>query len=142
MIYSADKEELLSRAANVLSEGRLVAFPTETVYGLGADAKNLNAVSRIFAVKNRPKTHPLIVHVANLNKAKSISRDWPKTAEEFAKTFWPGPLTLVVKKNDDVPDFVTGGQDSVAIRIPAHSFALKLLKLFDERGSGLVAAPR
>ena len=124
----------IQRAAQVLREGGLVAFPTETVYGLGADAENVAAVRRIFAVKGRPADHPLIVHAVEPWKwTRKPSAD----ALKLAKRFWPGPLTLILKKNSRVPGVVTGGQDTVGVRVPSHPAALALLKAF----GGAVAAP-
>ncbi|NOS74710.1 MAG: threonylcarbamoyl-AMP synthase [Methyloglobulus sp.] len=124
-------------AAKLLRQGKLVAIPTETVYGLGADAKNPEAVKRIFAAKGRPAHHPLIVHIPD----KAALTDWaieiPETAWKLAERFWPGPLTIVLKKHPDVPMEVTGGQNTVALRVPNHPVALSLLKVF----GGGVAAP-
>ncbi|MCC6333894.1 MAG: threonylcarbamoyl-AMP synthase [Myxococcales bacterium] len=121
----------------VLRGGGLVALPTETVYGLGADAQNELAARRIFAVKGRPSTHPLIVHVASLEDARAWVAEVPPEGELLARAFWPGPLTLVLRRSALASDTVTGGQDTVAIRVPAHEVALKLLRAFD----GGIAAP-
>jgi L-threonylcarbamoyladenylate synthase len=127
----------IARAAAILREGGIVAFPTETVYGLGADALNENAVRRIFSVKGRPGTSPLIVHVAEIAMARDLASVWPAQAEELARRFWPGPLTLVLPKRSSIPDIVTSGLGTVGLRMPAHPMALALL-----RESGLpVAAP-
>jgi L-threonylcarbamoyladenylate synthase len=124
-------------AAEVIRAGGLVAFPTETVYGLGANALDPAAVEKIFEAKGRPKTSPLIVHVASVEAARKLSSEWSATAEALAQRFWPGPLTLVVPKSPIIPDIVTAGLPSVGLRIPAHPVALKLL-----RASGLpIAAP-
>ncbi len=131
----------IKKAVDCLCSGGLVAFPTETVFGLGADATNPSAVNRVFEVKKRPKNHPLIVHVSSILAAKKLAYYWPEHAEILSKAFWPGPLTLLVKKNFNLPDNVTAGQKNIAIRIPSHPFALKLLSKFSEIGSGLVAAP-
>lgn len=131
----------LSSASEALALGHLVAFPTETVYGLGADALNQKAVARIFAAKQRPADHPLILHVADLVKAKKLCAHWPSAADVLAKQFWPGPMTLILKKSDVVPLAVTGGQQTVGIRIPAHPVALGLLNDFAKLGSGVIAAP-
>ena len=128
-------------AVKILCNGGLVAFPTETVYGLGADAMNKKATNRIFEIKKRPKNHPLIVHVASVDMAKKIVDDWPQLADKLANKFWPGPMTLVFKKNNLLPECVTGGQNTVAIRIPSNHTALNLLKQFAKNGSGYVAAP-
>jgi L-threonylcarbamoyladenylate synthase len=124
-------------AATVLKRGGLVAFPTETVYGLGADAASPDAVRRIFDAKGRPATHPVIVHLADAAQLTSWSRDVPEIAHRLAKKFWPGPLTLVLKRARSVSDVVTGGQDTVALRVPAHPVAQRLLARF----GGGVAAP-
>ena len=128
---------VVARAAAVLRDGGLVAFPTETVYGLGAHALDAAAVRRIYDAKGRPSHNPLIVHVADADGAQALARDWPALATRLAQRFWPGPLTLVVRKRDQVPDEVTAGLDSVAVRVPAHPVALALL-----RAAGIpVAAP-
>ena len=127
----------LRRAAQILRAGGLVAFPTETVYGLGADASNEKAVARLYAVKGRPADHPVIVHLYSLERALAWARDVPKEARALAEKFWPGPLTLILKRSDKARDFVTGGQPSVGIRVPSHPVARALLEAF---GDG-VAAP-
>jgi L-threonylcarbamoyladenylate synthase len=130
-------EEAIAQAARVLQAGGLVAFPTETVYGLGANALDANAVARIFAAKGRPATNPIIVHVSDIDEAKKLTSSWPALAQELAHRFWPGPLTLVLPKASCVPDLVTAGGPTVALRMPAHPVALALLK-----ASGLpLAAP-
>jgi L-threonylcarbamoyladenylate synthase len=131
----------VSEAAKALSQGFLVAFPTETVYGLGADGLNSAAVARIFQAKGRPKGHPLILHAANLQGALKVSTQWSPLALGLANAFWPGPLTLILKKSDLVPSDVTGGQDSVGIRVPDQEVARRMLLAFAAQGSGLVAAP-
>jgi len=113
-----------------LSEGGLVAFPTETVYGLGADALNADAVARVFALKGRPSNNPLIVHVSDASMAQRCVSDWPEHASKLAHAFWPGPLTLVLPRSADVPDVVTGGGDTVAVRCPEHPAALALIEAF------------
>ena len=118
----------LRAAARALREGRLVAFPTETVYGLGAHALDADAVRRVFAVKGRPATSPLIVHVASLEAARALVTTWPDAAERLAQAHWPGPLTLVLPKRDVVPDAVTAGLGTVGLRVPAHPVALALLR--------------
>src|SRR5919202_2722131 len=120
--------EPIARAAAVLKQGGLVAFPTETVYGLGANALDAAAVARIFAAKGRPAYNPLITHVADVAGARRLARHWPESAERLAAAFWPGPLTVVVPKRPEVPDAVTAGLDSVAVRVPAHPVALALLR--------------
>lgn len=118
----------IARAAHLLRGGRLVAFPTETVYGLGANALDAKAVARIFAVKGRPQTSPVIVHVATLEMAQSLAATWPEAAAQAARLFWPGPLTLVVAKRRIVPDIVTAGLATVGLRMPAHPVALALIR--------------
>jgi L-threonylcarbamoyladenylate synthase len=127
-------------AANLLAGG-LVAFPTETVYGLGADACNAEAVARIYSVKGRPADHPLIVHVAAMDGLGDWADDVPGYAISLARDFWPGPMTLVVKRSALARDFVTGGQDTVGVRVPDHPVALGLLEAFVEAGGKGVAAP-
>ncbi|MFZ2507469.1 MAG: L-threonylcarbamoyladenylate synthase, partial [Steroidobacteraceae bacterium] len=107
-------------AVALLNAGELVAFPTETVYGLGADARNPSAVARIFAAKGRPSGHPLIVHVSSLAAAREWIAELPDVARRLAESFWPGPLTIVLPKAGDVPAGVTGGQSTIALRAPAH----------------------
>jgi L-threonylcarbamoyladenylate synthase len=127
-------------AANLLAGG-LVAFPTETVYGLGADACNADAVARIYSVKGRPADHPLIVHVASIDGLGDWADDVPGYAVSLARDFWPGPMTLVVKRSGLAGDFVTGGQDTVGVRVPDHPVALGLLEAFERAGGKGVAAP-
>ena len=116
----------IKRAAEILRSGGLVAFPTETVYGLGADATNAKAVARIFEAKNRPRFDPLIVHVPSLKEAKAVAHFSP-LAESLAQAFWPGPLTLVLERKGIIPDIVTSGLSTVGVRVPAHPLALELL---------------
>ncbi len=120
--------DAISRAAELLRGGGLVAFPTETVYGLGANALNATAVARIFAAKGRPANNPVIVHVADTSLVSTVATEWPDVAAKLAAAFWPGPLTLVLPKRDDVPDAVTAGGPTVAVRVPAHPVALALLR--------------
>jgi L-threonylcarbamoyladenylate synthase len=127
-------------AANLLAGG-LVAFPTETVYGLGADACNADAVARVYSVKGRPADHPLIVHVASMDGLSDWADDVPASAISLAHDFWPGPMTLVVKRSGLAGDFVTGGQDTVGVRVPDHPVALGLLEAFIRAGGKGVAAP-
>jgi L-threonylcarbamoyladenylate synthase len=127
-------------AANLLAGG-LVAFPTETVYGLGADACNADAVGRIYSVKGRPPDHPLIVHVASIDALGDWASDVPEYAIVLARDFWPGPMTLVVYRSELAADFVTGGQDTVGVRVPNHPLALGLLETFARIGGKGVAAP-
>ncbi len=127
----------LPQALSVLRSGGLIALPTETVYGLGADASNELAVRRIFAVKGRPSTHPLIVHVADVTSARQWASSFPRAAELLATAFWPGPLTLIVPRSARASDAVTGGQDTVGLRVPDHALTHELLTLF----GGGIAAP-
>jgi L-threonylcarbamoyladenylate synthase len=126
----------LEAAVRALRAGELVAFPTETVYGLGADARNPAAVRRIFAVKGRPARHPVIVHLHDIGQLSQWARDVPPEARRLAEHFWPGPLTLVLPRAATVDDSVTGGQDTVAVRVPAHPLAQALLAAF---GAGIAA---
>jgi L-threonylcarbamoyladenylate synthase len=125
------------RAAQILRAGGLVAFPTETVYGLGADAASDKAVARLYAAKRRPVDHPVIIHFASPEQAFAWARDIPPAARELAQRFWPGPLTLILKRSALAKDFVTGGQDTVGLRVPSHPVAQQLLKEF----AGGIAAP-
>jgi L-threonylcarbamoyladenylate synthase len=131
---------MVDAAANLLAGG-LVAFPTETVYGLGADACNAEAVARIYAAKGRPADHPLIVHVASMDGLGDWAADVPGYAISLARDFWPGPMTLVVKRSGLAGDFVTGGQDTVGVRVPNHPIALGLLEAFERAGGKGLAAP-
>jgi L-threonylcarbamoyladenylate synthase len=133
-------EVIVDAAANLLA-GNLVAFPTETVYGLGADACNADAVARIYSVKGRPADHPLIVHVASLDALGDWASDVPGYAISLARDFWPGPMTLIIKRSDLARDFVTGGQETVGVRVPDHPVALGLLEAFARAGGKGVAAP-
>lgn len=130
-------EQNLDRAARILRDGGLVALPTETVYGLGANALDATAVARIYEAKGRPSTSPLIVHVATIPMAKDLALHWPPQADSLAERYWPGPLTMVVPKRAVVPDIVTAGLPTVALRMPSHPVALELI-----RRAGLpIAAP-
>jgi len=127
----------IRRAAELIRSGKLVAFPTETVYGLGANALDPAAVAGIFAAKGRPHTSPLIVHVDSVEMARNFAAQWPDTAETLARRYWPGPLTLVVPKRAAIPDLVTAGLPTVGLRVPAHPLALELI-----RAAGVpIAAP-
>lgn len=128
---------LIQQAVAVLRRGRLVAFPTETVYGLGADASNPAAVARIFEVKGRPSTHPVIVHIGDAAQLQRWAREIPEAAWRLASRFWPGPLTLVLKRAPGVAHGLTGGQDTIGVRVPGHPMALELLRQFH----GGIAAP-
>jgi L-threonylcarbamoyladenylate synthase len=129
--------ELIARASALLRGGGLVAFPTETVYGLGADATSAAALERLFAVKGRPRSHPLIVHLGDASWLDRWVRDVPEAARRLAARYWPGPLTMILPRAARVPDAVTGGQDTVGVRVPRHPVALALLEAFD----GAIAAP-
>jgi L-threonylcarbamoyladenylate synthase len=131
----------ISKAAKALKDGHLVAFPTETVYGLGADATNENAVSQVYAVKGRPTDHPLIVHISSINQISKWAIDIPDYAIKLARDFWPGPMTLILKRSDLAKDFITGGQVNVGLRIPNHPLAIALLAEFESLGGHGVAAP-
>ena len=135
-----------AQAVKLLQDGELVAFPTETVYGLGADAANPEAVAKIFAAKGRPADHPLIVHLPGAGYLDRWARDIPALAWELAEAFWPGPLTLILKRAPAVPYAVTGGQETVGVRVPSHPLALGLLRAYAQAGGGAnqmcgIAAP-
>ena len=133
--------DALTNAARQLQTGMLVAFPTETVYGLGADATNADAVARIYTVKGRPADHPLIVHVADAQDISEWADEIPDYAIDLARSFWPGPMTLILKRTDLAQDFITGGQDTVGLRVPDHTLALAFLAAFKKIGGKGVAAP-
>lgn len=133
--------DAIQKAAEQLKAGHLVAFPTETVYGLGADATNEAAVKRIYEVKGRPFNHPLIVHVSSMNALEIWAQDIPDYAIDVARAFWPGPITLILNRSELAKDFITGGQDSVGIRVPSDPIALELLARFESLGGIGVAAP-
>ena len=133
--------DAINSAAQTLINGHLVAFPTETVYGLGADALNSSAVARIYEVKGRPHDHPLIVHVHDLSAAKDWFSEIPDYAIQLAREFWPGPMTLILNRSSIAKDFITGGQDTVGIRVPNHPIALALLEAFSKLGGKGIAAP-
>ena len=118
----------VQRAAELIRAGRLVAFPTETVYGLGANALDADAVARIFAAKGRPRSSPLIVHVDSIAMARTLASHWSDAADLLARRYWPGPLTLVVPKRPEIPDIVTAGLPTVGLRMPAHPLALELIR--------------
>lgn len=130
-------ESKMEEAAKLIREGELVAFPTETVYGLGADALHPEASKKIYAAKGRPSDNPLIVHICRFEELESIAKEVPPQAKKLADAFWPGPLTMIVWKNDRVPYETTGGMETVAIRMPNHPVALKLI----EESGCLIAAP-
>ena len=127
----------IATAVKLLQQGRLVAFPTETVYGLGGDAANRAAIQRLYAVKRRPSDHPVIVHFASAGQAFAWAREVPDAARKLAQRFWPGPLTLILKRSGFAQDFITGGQDNIGVRVPSHPVAHELLAAF----GGGVAAP-
>ena len=140
-IISSCTLSTLKEAANSLKQGNLVAFPTETVYGLGADATNKDAVARIYDVKGRPTGHPLIVHISSINNLDKWAQQIPEYAITLARTFWPGPMTLILPRTNLAKDFITGGQENVGIRVPSHPVALSLLKEFETLGGLGIAAP-
>jgi L-threonylcarbamoyladenylate synthase len=140
-IISNCTTSVIKDAATSLIGGNLVAFPTETVYGLGADATNKDAVARIYEVKGRPSDHPLIIHISSIELLDKWASDIPEYAIKLARNFWPGPMTLVLPRTDLAKDFITGGQDNVAIRVPSHQLAISLLKEFEDLGGLGVAAP-
>jgi len=134
-------EGVIKKAAKALKDGHLVAFPTETVYGLGADATNEKAVSRIYSVKGRPTDHPLIVHISSINKLDQWATDIPEYAIKLARDFWPGPMTLILPRTELAKDFITGRQCNVGLRVPNQPVALALLSEFESLGGRGVAAP-
>ena len=140
-IISNPTQGEIKKAAKALKDGHLVAFPTETVYGLGADATNEKAVSRIYSVKGRPTDHPLIVHISSINQLDKWAIEIPEYAIKLAKEFWPGPMTLILRKSSLAKDFITGGQNNVGIRVPAQAVALLLLKEFEKLGGFGICAP-
>ena len=140
-IISNCTQEAINKAAQALIDGHLVAFPTETVYGLGADANNSKAVARIYEVKARPTDHPLIVHISSINQISKWARDIPDYAITLARKFWPGPMTMILKRSDLAKNFITGGQENVGLRVPNHSLALALLTQIESLGGEGVAAP-
>jgi L-threonylcarbamoyladenylate synthase len=141
MFLSKCTAEMIFSAAQTLKDGHLVAFPTETVYGLGADATNQNAVAKIYQAKGRPEDHPLIVHIASMDFLKEWASEIPEYAIRLARDYWPGPMTLVLKRSAIAKDFITGNQDTVGLRVPAQPIALALLKEFEKIGGKGIAAP-
>ena len=133
--------DAMARAAEHLKAGSLVAFPTETVYGLGADATNPDAVARIYKAKGRPADHPLIVHLGDMQDIAEWSDEIPDYAIALARNFWPGPMTLILKRSALAKDFITGGQETVGLRVPDHVIALALLNEFKKLGGKGIAAP-
>jgi L-threonylcarbamoyladenylate synthase len=140
-IISNPTRDEIKMAAKALKDGHLVAFPTETVYGLGADATNERAVSRIYSVKGRPTDHPLIVHISSINQLNKWARDIPNYAMVLAKDFWPGPMTLILKRSELAKNFITGGQNSIGVRVPSEPVAIALLNEFEFIGGQGIAAP-
>jgi L-threonylcarbamoyladenylate synthase len=140
-IISNPTQVEIKKAAQALKDGHLVAFPTETVYGLGADATNEKAVSRVYSVKGRPTDHPLIVHISSINQLSKWAIDIPEYARKLAEVFWPGPMTLILKRSEIAKDFITGGQENVGVRVPSHPVALALLSEFEKLGGAGVVAP-
>jgi L-threonylcarbamoyladenylate synthase len=140
-IISSPTPDQIRKAAKALKDGHLVAFPTETVYGLGADAINEKAVSRIYSVKGRPTNHPLIVHISSIYQLDNWATDVPEYAIKLAKKFWPGPMTLILKRSELAKDFITGRQDNVGLRVPNQPVALALLSEFESLGGQGIAAP-
>ena len=140
-IISSGSQDVISKAATALIKGSLVAFPTETVYGLGADATNKKAINRIYTTKGRPADHPLIIHILSLDQIYNWAIDIPDYAVKLAIDFWPGPMTLILKRSKLAKDFITGKQNNVGIRVPAHPFSLSLLNEFNKLGGLGIAAP-
>ena len=138
---SPSQTKSIDKAAEALIAGQLAAFPTETVYGLGADATNPDAVARIYSVKGRPLNHPLIVHIASAELLNHWAKDVSNFALQLADSFWPGPMTLILRRTHLAKDFITGSQDSVGVRVPSHPVAQELLRRFTELGGLGVAAP-
>ena len=141
MFLSECTAEMIASAAQTLKDGALVAFPTETVYGLGADATSAKAVARIYEVKGRPADHPLIVHIASMDSIGDWANDIPEYAIKLARDYWPGPMTLILKRSELAQDFITGNQNTVGLRVPAQPIALALLKEFAKLGGKGIAAP-
>jgi L-threonylcarbamoyladenylate synthase len=140
-VISNPSQVEIKKAAQVLKDGHLVAFPTETVYGLGANATNEKAVSRVYSVKGRPTDHPLIVHISSISQLDKWAVDIPEYAIKLANKFWPGPMTLILKRSEIAKDFITGGQENVGVRVPSHPVALSLLSEFEKLGGLGIAAP-
>jgi L-threonylcarbamoyladenylate synthase len=140
-IISNCTQDDIKKAAKALKDGHLVAFPTETVYGLGADATNERAVGRIYSVKSRPSDHPLIVHLSSIHQLNNWAIDIPEYAMKLASQFWPGPMTLVLKRSELAKNFITGNQDTVGLRVPDQQVATALLKEFEKIGGLGISAP-
>jgi L-threonylcarbamoyladenylate synthase len=139
--FSNCTADTIREAAAALKAGHLVAFPTETVYGLGADAGNPEAVKRIYEVKGRPSNHPLIVHISSINQLEKWATEIPEYAIDLARAFWPGPMTLILKRTEIARDFITGGQDTVGLRVPSDPIALALIQEFERISDSAIAAP-
>jgi L-threonylcarbamoyladenylate synthase len=133
--------DTIRAAALALKAGHLVAFPTETVYGLGADARNPDAVKRIYEVKGRPTDHPLIIHISSMNQLDKWATDIPEYAIDLARAFWPGPMTLILKRTEIAKNFITGGQETVGLRVPSDLIALALIQEFERISNSAIAAP-
>jgi L-threonylcarbamoyladenylate synthase len=140
-IISNPTQDEIKSAAKALMNGNLVSFPTETVYGLGADATNKKAVDKIYLAKGRPKNHPIIVHISSTNQLENWAREIPEYAIRLGSAFWPGPMTLIMNRNSRALNFITGGQESVGIRLPNQKVAISLLREFEKLGGFGIAAP-
>ena len=140
-LISSCTASTLKDAATSLRSGNLVAFPTETVYGLGVDATNKDAVAHLYQVKGRPSDHPLIIHISSIANLDKWAREIPEYAIKLGRAFWPGPMTLILPRTNLAKDFITGNQDSVGIRVPSHPLATALLTEFEDQGGLGVAAP-
>jgi L-threonylcarbamoyladenylate synthase len=139
--FSNCTADSIREAAAALKAGHLVAFPTETVYGLGADARNPDAVKRIYEVKGRPSDHPLIVHISSISQLEKWAIDIPEYAISLARAFWPGPMTLILRRSEIAEDFITGGQDTVGLRVPSDPIALALIQEFEKISESAIVAP-
>jgi L-threonylcarbamoyladenylate synthase len=139
--FSKCTADTIREAAAALKAGQLVAFPTETVYGLGADARNPEAVKRIYEVKGRPSDHPLIVHISSINQLEKWATEIPDYAINLARAFWPGPMSLILKRTEIARDFITGGQETVGLRVPSDPIALALIQEFEKISDSAIAAP-
>ena len=140
-IISNPTQDEIKSAAKALKNGHLVSFPTETVYGLGADAINEKAVGKIYVAKGRPKNHPVIVHISSANQLENWAREIPEYAIRLGSAYWPGPMTLILKRSSLAMDFITGGQESVGLRVPNQQVALALTREFEKLGGFGIAAP-
>ena len=140
-VISNPAQDEIVIAANALKKGHLVSFPTETVYGLGADATNEKAVDKIYLAKGRPRNHPVIVHISSASQLENWACEIPEYALSLVRAYWPGPMTLILKRNSRTLDFITGGQESVGLRVPNQQVALSLLREFEKLGGFGIAAP-